>query len=232
MSLISAEGRRLRYARSPHVAASTRSSDRWRKRTLDLAGSLVLLAVFAIPMLIVGLLVRLTSPGPAIFCQVRLGKDEQPFTLFKFRTMQQGSPEDIHRAFVEQQLRSPDGGSKAGGLCKLTSDPRITPLGRFLRRASLDELPQLFNVLRGQMSLVGPRPSLPWEAELFPSDYRGRFAVPPGITGLWQTSGRSRLTMSQALRLDVEYVTQWTLRRDVLILLRTIPAVLRCSDAR
>jgi lipopolysaccharide/colanic/teichoic acid biosynthesis glycosyltransferase len=212
----------------PAISAWSRLS----KRALDLVVSLLLLAVIAIPMLVIALLVRLTSRGPAIFRQIRLGQDEKPFTIYKFRTMRQDSPEDIHREYVLRQLASADHDPDGATIFKLSSDPRVTPLGRILRRTSLDELPQLFNVVLGQMSLVGPRPSLPWEAELFPPDCRGRFLVPPGITGLWQTSGRSRLTMAQALRLDVEYVTRWTLRQDLLILMRTIPAVLRCSDAR
>jgi lipopolysaccharide/colanic/teichoic acid biosynthesis glycosyltransferase len=207
-------------------------SARFRKRLLDLVGSLLLLAIFAIPMLLIASLVRLTSRGPAIFRQIRLGQDEKQFTLYKFRTMRRDSPEDIHREFVLRQFGSSEGARSQDGLFKMSNDPRITPVGRFLRRTSLDELPQLLNVVQGKMSLVGPRPSLPWEAELFPPDSRIRFRVPPGITGLWQTSGRSRLTMLQALRLDAEYVRKWTMRLDLLILLRTIPAVLRCSDAR
>ena len=121
---------------------------------------------------------------------------------------------------------------ESGALHKLASDPRVTPIGRVLRRTSLDELPQLINVVLGTMSMVGPRPSLPWEAELFPSDVRVRFRVRPGITGLWQVSGRSRLTMRQALALDVAYVERWRLRTDLAILLRTIPALFRYGDAR
>lgn len=205
---------------------------RWRKRALDLVGALLLLAVFAVPMLILGMLVRLTSRGPVLYRQIRLGAGERSFTLLKFRTMSKDSPEDIHREYVLAQLTSADLAPGENGLFKLANDPRVTPLGRVLRRTSLDELPQLLNVVRGQMSLVGPRPALPWEAELFPPECRARFLVRPGITGLWQTSGRSRLTMRQALELDVAYVGGWTLRRDLLILLRTVPAVLRCSDAR
>ncbi len=202
-----------------------------RKRVLDFAMAFVLLALIAVPMLLIAVAIRLTSPGPAIFRQIRLGRDEQPFVLFKFRTMRQGCPEDIHREFVTRHMAGGDA-AESGGLHKLSADPRITPIGRILRRTSLDELPQLLNVLLGTMSMVGPRPSLPWEAELFPPDARARFRVRPGITGLWQVSGRSRLTMRQALALDVAYVERWRLRTDLGILLRTVPVLFRYGDAR
>ena len=202
-----------------------------RKRLLDITLALSVLTVLAVPMLLIAALIRLTSPGPAIFRQVRLGREQKPFVLLKFRTMRQGCPEDIHRDFVTRHLAGGDA-VDSGGLHKLASDPRVTPIGRILRRTSLDELPQLINVLLGTMSMVGPRPSLPWEAELFPSDARIRFRVRPGITGLWQVSGRSRLTMRQALALDAAYVECWRLRADLAILLRTIPALFRYGDAR
>jgi lipopolysaccharide/colanic/teichoic acid biosynthesis glycosyltransferase len=184
-------------------------------------------------MAVIAVLTRCTSRGPALFRQVRLGEQRRPFVMLKFRTMYAGCDDSPHREYVRSLLtdpavtpRSPD------GLFKLVDDPRVTPLGSWLRRTSLDELPQLINVLRGEMALVGPRPVLPWEAALFVPRYDRRFDVPPGITGLWQTSGRNRLSMSEALDLDVQYVECRSLRLDLVILLRTIPTVLARRGVR
>ena len=177
-------------------------------------------------------MVRLTTPGPALFRQVRLGRERRPFLLYKFRTMVDGTPGDVHREYVSKLLtddQPPAGGRR--GLYKLEDDPRITPLGRLLRRMSIDELPQLLNVIRGEMSLVGPRPALPWEAELMAPADSQRFRVLPGLTGLWQVSGRSRLTMRQALDLDVEYVRRQSFALDFGILLKTVPVVLSTNGA-
>jgi len=172
--------------------------------------------------------VRVSSPGPAVFRQQRLGLDKRPFTMFKFRSMTVGNSDAVHRAYVSAMLTT-DGASseKVNGLYKLDGDPRVTRLGGWLRRTSLDELPQLVNIVRGDMSLVGPRPVLAWEAELFRPEALARFRTRPGLTGLWQVSGRSRLTMPQALALDVEYVRRQSLWLDLTILARTVPAQLR-----
>lgn len=190
--------------------------------------SVALLIVVAPLLLLLCLLVRSTSAGPAVFRQERLGRNKQPFTLLKLRTMYIDNDDGIHRDYVTQLL-SADQAASAGksGLFKLAADPRITPLGAWLRRTSLDELPQLFNVLRGEMSLVGPRPVLAWEAQMFDEAHQQRFAVKPGITGLWQVNGRSRLPMRKALELDVEYVIRRSFTLDLAILLRTVPAVFR-----
>jgi lipopolysaccharide/colanic/teichoic acid biosynthesis glycosyltransferase len=198
------------------------------KRCLDVlvAGSaLVLLSPF---LLALAIAIRLTSPGPAVFRQERLGQGGRVFTMLKFRTMYSDTDDAVHRAYVTRLLTDdvPVAGG-ASGLFKLEADPRITPIGRWLRRTSLDELPQLINIVRGEMSLVGPRPSLAWEAELYSETDRQRFEVLPGITGLWQVSGRSRLSMREALALDVEYVRRRSIWFDLLILARTIPTVLR-----
>jgi lipopolysaccharide/colanic/teichoic acid biosynthesis glycosyltransferase len=172
--------------------------------------------------------VRLTSPGPALFRQERLGRDRRPFTMLKLRTMSVGNDDQIHRDYVTNLLSDDEPQACEGnGLFKLDNDPRVTRLGSWLRRTSLDELPQLFNVLSGEMSLVGPRPVLPWEAEMFRETERLRFKVKPGITGLWQVRGRSKLSMRQALELDVEYVRTRSFWLDVIILLCTVPALLR-----
>jgi lipopolysaccharide/colanic/teichoic acid biosynthesis glycosyltransferase len=198
------------------------------KRALDVVLSAAALVVLAPCLALVALAVRLTSPGPVLFRQERLGLEGRPFTLLKFRTMRVDAGDAVHRAYVTQLLTQetpPTGG--AGGLYKLQDDPRVTPVGRWLRRTSLDELPQLVNVLRGEMSVVGPRPALAWEAALYRDVDHQRFQVLPGITGLWQVSGRSRLSMRQALELDVEYVRRCSLRLDLWILARTVPTVLR-----
>jgi lipopolysaccharide/colanic/teichoic acid biosynthesis glycosyltransferase len=186
---------------------------------------LVLLPLF----IVVAVLVRATSRGPAFFRQTRIGRDMRPFEMWKFRTMYEDSDDAIHREFVAG-LRKDIPSDRVDGqdIYKLTHDPRITPLGRWLRRLSVDELPQLINVLQGTMSLVGPRPALSWELELFGTlpRYRDRFTVKPGITGLWQVSGRGMLTMREAVALDAGYAERRSFGLDLLILLRTIPAVL------
>jgi lipopolysaccharide/colanic/teichoic acid biosynthesis glycosyltransferase len=204
------------------------------KRSFDVVISSFALLILSPVLLGIGLLVALTSRGPSLFRQVRIGKDERPFTMFKFRTMIDGADDGAHRAFVTNMF---DSGSDATagseyGVYKLTDDPRVTRIGASLRRFSLDELPQLLNVLNGTMSLVGPRPALPWEAELFKPEYRPRFAVRPGITGLWQVSGRNTLSMPEALKLDLEYVRRGGLGMDLVILFRTLPAVLDGGGAR
>jgi len=195
---------------------------------MDLAVSLVLIILMGPLLLLLWLLVRLTSRGPALFRQERLGRERKSFTMLKLRTMHIGNDDRIHRDYVTSLL-SADAPAPAGetGLFKLDADPRVTRVGVWLRRTSLDELPQLINVLRGEMTLVGPRPVLPWEAQLFPEAYQRRFAVKPGLTGLWQVSGRSRLSMRQALELDVEYVVRRSLAFDLSILIRTVPALFR-----
>lgn len=202
------------------------------KRAFDVMVAAGLLGLLLPVLLIVGLAIAATSRGGPMFRQVRIGRDGTPFVLFKFRTMRTGCSDEPHRTYVQKLLTHDDppvGGAR--GLYKLERDPRVTVIGRLLRRTSLDELPQLWNVLIGTMSLVGPRPALPWEAEMFSATHRQRFLVVPGVTGLWQVSGRSKLPMSAGLDLDVEYVQRQSFRLDLLILLRTIPAVLTAAGA-
>ena len=207
------------------AALGTRRSARSRhrgKRAFDVFVAGVCLLLFAPIMLLVAALVRLTSPGPALFRQTRLGQHGRPFVMYKFRTMFTGSRDDIHRTYVSHLLLDdrPQAAGKSG-LYKLDEDPRVTRIGAILRRTSIDELPQLFNVIRGDMSLVGPRPMLPWERDMVPAAHQARFVVPAGITGLWQVSGRSRLTMKEALDLDVQYVQRRSFAVDLLILVKT-----------
>jgi lipopolysaccharide/colanic/teichoic acid biosynthesis glycosyltransferase len=198
------------------------------KRALDITAASVAIIVSGPAIALMACLVRLTSPGPAFFRQERLGRSGRPFTLLKLRSMHANNDDRIHREYVTSLLIEDQSSAvQQGGLYKLDNDPRITPLGAWLRRTSLDELPQLFNVLSGKMSLVGPRPVLPWEAELFSDSDRERFQVKPGITGLWQVSGRNKLSFREALALDVEYVRRRTIWLDLSILMRTVPTLLR-----
>jgi lipopolysaccharide/colanic/teichoic acid biosynthesis glycosyltransferase len=198
------------------------------KRALDIALASVLLVIMAPLLLLLCCLVRSTSAGPAFFRQERLGRDMRPFTMLKLRSMHADNDDRVHRAYVTGMLAAEgETPAREGGLFKLTDDPRVTPLGGWLRRTSLDELPQLINVLRGDMSLVGPRPMLRWEAQLLAAPYRPRFTVKPGITGLWQVSGRSRVSMRRALELDVEYARRRSIFLDLAILARTVPALFR-----
>jgi lipopolysaccharide/colanic/teichoic acid biosynthesis glycosyltransferase len=223
----------LTGVRTAHVgrhrrAGVVRGGPEVSKRALDVLVSGAAIVLLAPLLVALCMLVRASSPGPALFRQERLGRNLRPFTLLKLRTMYTGNDDRVHRAYVTSLLwdERPEPGGGAG-LYKLAGDRRVTRLGRFLRRTSLDELPQFLNVLGGQMSLVGPRPVLVWEADMFSEADRQRFHVKPGLTGLWQVSGRSRLTMRDALRLDVEYVQRWSLGLDLQILVRTVPALLR-----
>jgi exopolysaccharide biosynthesis polyprenyl glycosylphosphotransferase len=193
------------------------------KELVDRLGSLLLLGLFGPVLLGVALLVRATSRGPVLFRQVRVGRDGREFRIFKFRSMYV----DAEARLAElRHLNEHD-----GVLFKMRDDPRVTPVGRWLRRFSLDELPQLLNVLAGRMSLVGPRPPLPAEVAAYAADVRRRLAVKPGMTGLWQVSGRSDLSWEEAVRLDLRYVENWSLSLDLVILLRTMTAVFRSSGA-
>jgi lipopolysaccharide/colanic/teichoic acid biosynthesis glycosyltransferase len=195
------------------------------KRAADITLATILILLLSPILLLLALVVAMSSPGPVFFRQVRLGRAEQPFAMLKFRTMFADANDDIHREFVKSMFETTPPSPGEAGLHKLTDDPRVTAAGRVLRRMSLDELPQLLNVLAGDMSLVGPRPALPWEVELFEPQHLVRFDVKPGMTGLWQVSGRSALSMAQALDLDTEYVRRRGFRLDMSILLRTIPVV-------
>jgi lipopolysaccharide/colanic/teichoic acid biosynthesis glycosyltransferase len=203
------------------------------KRAFDVVASGLLLLLLAPIMLVIAGLIVFTSPGPALLRQKRLGLERRPFVMYKFRSMYIGSSDEVHRQYVTRLLseeRPPTGGED--GLYKIADDPRVTGLGRILRRTSLDELPQLLNVFGGQMSLIGPRPVLPWEEQLFTDKYAARFHVHPGLTGLSQVKGRGTLTMSAALDLDVEYVARQSFRLDALIFIKTVPAVLSGRGAR
>ena len=206
------------------------------KRVLDLTGALVALVLLSPLMLGVAIAVALTSPGNVIFRQVRLGKGGEPFVFYKFRSMRTDADDGIHREFVANLIRGePEqaSGSKAPRtMYKLTSDPRVTRIGKFIRRTSIDELPQLFNVLKGDMSLAGPRPPIPYEAASYQAWHLRRIlSVRPGITGLWQVEGRSRVSFDEMVRMDLRYIRRCSLGLDLRILLKTVLVVLRCEGA-
>jgi exopolysaccharide biosynthesis polyprenyl glycosylphosphotransferase len=195
-------------------------SSRLLKRSLDVLGSATLLALCAPMMLLIAFLIRRDSPGPVFFRQTRLGIDLREFTLLKFRTMHEGTDEAPHREYIKQIMRS-DALPGSNNLYKLERKDSITRVGRWLRKTSLDELPQLINVLRGDMSLVGPRPLIPYELEFFSPHHFERFLVPAGLTGLWQVEARAHSTFGEALDLDVAYARGWSLGLDLRLVLRT-----------
>ena len=188
------------------------------KRLIDASLSLLVLIILCPLLLVVALIIKLTSPGPVFFVQERVGMNQRKFKLYKFRSMvadaEQRKAELIH-------LNERDGPA-----FKIENDPRITPIGRFLRRTSIDELPQLFNVLSGEMSLVGPRPPLPEEVKKYEWMFRRRLSVKPGITCIWQISGRNHVSFENWMRMDHDYIENWSIWLDLQILLKTIPAVL------
>jgi exopolysaccharide biosynthesis polyprenyl glycosylphosphotransferase len=196
------------------------------KQVMDFFGALLALAILAIPLAIVALLVKITSPGPIFFRQQRSGLNGRPFVLYKFRTMVTNAEQLKHELAAMNEMSGP--------VFKVTNDPRITALGRFLRKFSIDEFPQLFNVLRGEMSLVGPRPLPVDEVKRFHDPaHRRRLSVKPGLTCLWQISGRNNVKdFKDWVRLDLEYIDNWSLWLDCKILCRTVPVVLVGLGAR
>lgn len=216
------------------------------KRCLDCSLALIALIVLSPVFLVTALLVRLTSPGPAFFRQERVGYGGRRFVMYKFRSMYIESDESLHRAAYKQFLRGERAHGKVDGTVLAdtqsagtaavkaqppTGDPRITKVGNLLRRSSLDELPQLLNVLRGDMSLVGPRPPIPYEVEEYEPWHWGRLNTLPGITGYWQVHGRSRVTFERMVQMDLEYIQKQSFWYDLKLLLLTIPAVLNRKGA-
>lgn len=206
------------------------------KRAVDIVGSIIALIIFSPVMLVTAICVKISSPGPIIFCQKRLGAKAAPFDFYKFRSMRVDSNDQIHREFVlkliDGQHSSINNGNSVKPLYKMKSDPRITAIGKIIRKTSIDELPQLFNVLKGDMSLVGPRPPLSYEAEKYQAWHLRRILeMKPGITGLWQVEGRSRTGFDDSVRLDIKYLQKWSLFLDLNILLKTVKEVLNCRGA-
>jgi exopolysaccharide biosynthesis polyprenyl glycosylphosphotransferase len=207
---------------------------RFVKRSSDLVITLAALIVLAPLWLLIALLIKLDSRGPIFYKQERVGMDGRVFLFYKFRSMRAGSDDVRHREFQEKYIKGePDSnlGDAARPAYKLRADERVTRLGKALRKTSLDELPQLFNVLRGDMSVVGPRPPIPYEVESYELWHRKRLDMKPGITGLWQVSGRNRLTFDEMVRMDLYYIENWSLLLDLKVILQTLPVMWRAEDA-
>ncbi|WP_236994018.1 sugar transferase [Candidatus Methylomicrobium oryzae] len=206
------------------------------KRGLDIAGSIIGILAFMPVMLLTALAVKATSSGPVIFRQARLGKQGIPFTFYKFRSMYTHTDDQIHREYIRDLIggnhEKVNQGNGDEPFFKIKSDPRITPVGKFIRKTSIDELPQFFNVLKGDMSLVGPRPPLAYEAEKYQAWHLRRILeMKPGITGLWQVEGRSKTDWDDTVRLDIRYIQNWSLLFDLKLLIKTIGEVLRGRGA-
>jgi lipopolysaccharide/colanic/teichoic acid biosynthesis glycosyltransferase len=196
------------------------------KRCIDMLLVALMLIAAAPVMVLIALLIKLDSPGPFFFRQARVAYGGRLFTCYKFRTMYHNADSELHRQHVQALIRD----QSLGGY-KLARDPRITRVGHILRKTSIDELPQFFNVIKGDMSLVGPRPPLPYEVQVYEEWHIGRLMTVPGITGLWQVRGRSRVTFDEMVRMDLQYIAQQSLWLDLKILLLTIPAVLMGEGA-
>ena len=214
----------------------TRKASRIIKRAIDLLGSLTAVILLAPVFLLIAITIKLSSPGPILFRQRRLGHYGSPFTCLKFRSMHAATDAAIHRDYVTRLIAGRIDPQPSNGngktVYKLTKDPRLTPIGAFLRKTSLDEVPQFLNVLWGDMSLVGPRPPIPYELDAYDVWHRRRLLeVKPGLTGLWQVSGRSNLRFDEMVRLDLKYAATWSVGLDMKILLRTPRAVFSGSGA-
>lgn len=197
------------------------------KSALDKGASALALLLFSPLFFIIAIAIKSTSAGPIFFRQERLGLDGKTFRFLKFRSMYTDNDPTHHKKYIEKYISQQNTAAVEPGVFKLTNDPRITPVGQFLRKTSLDELPQFINVLKGDMSLVGPRPPIPYECDLYDIWHRRRLlSCKPGITGLWQVTGRSRTTFDEMVRLDIKYISEWNLLLDLKILLMTPKAVL------
>jgi lipopolysaccharide/colanic/teichoic acid biosynthesis glycosyltransferase len=219
-----------------HKRDAANRLDRAMKRGMDIFGSLLLLALLSPVFFVIGVAIKLTSRGPILFRQRRIGEHGTPFTFLKFRSMYVNNDASQHKEYVRQliagQAAKQPTNSSGEGIFKLTNDPRITPVGNFLRRTSLDELPQFLNVLRGEMSLVGPRPPVPYEVEAYATWHRRRLLeAKPGITGLWQVQGRSRVGFDDMVRLDLRYARSCSPWLDLKILVQTPKAVIAGNGA-
>ena len=207
------------------------------KRAVDIIGSISILILFLPIMIAISLLIHFTSEGPVLFSQERIGRFGKRFRFLKFRSMYVNNDPSIHKQFVDKLITCEDADKASGSdetkrVFKITNDPRVTPIGAFLRRTSLDELPQFLNVLMGQMSLVGPRPPIPYELDCYDIWHRRRILeMKPGITGLWQVYGRSRTTFNEMVRLDIRYISEWSLWLDIKLLLQTPWVVVRGKGA-
>jgi lipopolysaccharide/colanic/teichoic acid biosynthesis glycosyltransferase len=227
---------RSRHALDQEPVAAAARPGYPAKRALDVIGSIIALVLLSPLFLIVAVLIKLTSPGPVIFRQQRIGQGGVPFTFYKFRSMRADNDDRVHREFVASLIDGkPTSGQVAGttGQFKMKADPRVTPIGRFIRKTSIDEIPQFWNVLKGDMSLVGPRPPVPYEADRYKTWHRRRiFDLKPGLTGIWQVEGRSRVSFDEMVRMDLRYLRESSLSFDLKILLKTVSVVVFCEGAQ
>jgi exopolysaccharide biosynthesis polyprenyl glycosylphosphotransferase len=202
---------------------------------MDIAASLAALIVSGPIILLAMACIKLDSPGPVFFVQKRVGLNGRTFRMLKLRSMQANADTKIHQEYLQQLIKDGAAASEVDAdgkpVYKLVNDPRITRVGKFIRKTSIDELPQLINVLRGEMSLVGPRPPLQYEVDEYEDWHHKRLTIRPGITGLWQVSGRSQLTYEQMIQLDIQYIENWSLWSDIKILFKTIPVVLKIGQS-
>jgi lipopolysaccharide/colanic/teichoic acid biosynthesis glycosyltransferase len=217
-------------------ATQSRPVARMFKRIADIVGAAGLLVLASPFMVATALAIAATSPGPVIFRQARLGQRGVPFVFYKFRSMHTDADDQIHREYVgkliDGRLDEVNQGGAEDPHYKIKADPRVTRVGRFIRKTSIDELPQLFNVLKGDMSLVGPRPPVPYEVQKYQPWHLARVLdIKPGITGLWQVEGRSKVSFDEMVRLDLRYQREWSLWLDVKILIKTVAVVLRGEGA-
>jgi lipopolysaccharide/colanic/teichoic acid biosynthesis glycosyltransferase len=198
------------------------------KRMLDLVLATILFVCILPLLLLIWIAIRLTSGGPAVLAQERIGYKGRAFKMYKFRTMFPNVDDTLHREYVRKWINNHAHSSENGqNVFKISEDKRVTPIGRFLRRYSFDELPQVMNVLKLQMSLVGPRPALPYEVENYKDWHWKRFETPPGITGAWQVNGRNHVSFDDMVSLDIRYIRNWSIQSDFIVLAKTVPVVLK-----
>lgn len=216
--------------KTDHAIRRRSASERLLKRMIDVTVSLGVLVLGFPFFLAIALLIKITSKGPVFFRQERIGEDGGVFGLFKFRTMRTDCDDSLHREFTRNFIhgRLPESSldEKNGSVYKMVDDPRVTAVGGFLRKTSLDELPQFINILKGEMTIVGPRPPLPYEYECYDEWHKLRLKVRPGLTGLWQVSGRSSVPFQEMVMMDIYYIERWSLLLDLKIMLRTLPVML------
>ena len=220
----------------PDLRTGRKTSSRVAKRAIDILGSLLAIIMLFPFLVLIAAAIKLTSRGPILFRQVRVGQYGREFTFVKFRSMYSDNDQTVHREYVVGLISGRAAGDESGPhrqrAYKLTDDPRVTPVGRWLRRTSFDEVPQFLNVLKAEMSLVGPRPPIPYEVACYATWHRRRLmAVKPGITGLWQVAGRSRVKFDEMVRLDLQYARSWSVWLDLKILWKTPKAVFSCNGA-
>jgi lipopolysaccharide/colanic/teichoic acid biosynthesis glycosyltransferase len=220
----------LRFYPSPYTSSPEKRVSLFFKRAEDILGSTLFIILFLPLFVLISVLIKLSSKGPVFFTQTRIGRGGRPFKFIKFRSMRAGNDCSIHQDYIKKLILGEQGGgsAKSNEIYKIKNDPRVTSIGKFIRKTSLDEIPQFFNVLIGDMSLVGPRPPIPYEMESYRIWHLRRvLEIKPGITGFWQVAGRSTTTFDTMVRMDLQYITRWSLWWDIILMLRTPLAVFK-----